>query len=104
MPSLADVLSTDSVSLVLTAAVEAESHDGKRKTESVWPIFRIHHQRSRYIWEMYSKKHAISRELYDFCIKEGHAGEQLIPMVPWSHLDDDYVSLHSLHADGTQST
>lgn len=26
---------------------ELEPHEGKRKCESLWPIFRIHHQRSR---------------------------------------------------------
>ena len=23
---------------------EADSHDGKRKTQALWPIFRLHHQ------------------------------------------------------------
>lgn len=27
---------------------EAESHEGKRKTETLWPIMRIVHTRSRY--------------------------------------------------------
>lgn len=58
--------------------VESESHEGKRKSESVWPIFRIHHQRSRYIYDMYYKKQEISRELYDWCIKEGYADGNLI--------------------------
>jgi bud site selection protein 31 len=35
---------------------EMESDLGKRKVETVWPIFRIHHQRSRYIYEMYSQR------------------------------------------------
>ena len=26
---------------------ETESHEGKRKTEALWPIFKIHHQKSR---------------------------------------------------------
>jgi hypothetical protein len=39
---------------------ESESHEGKRQTESVWPIFRIHHQRSRYIYEMFYVKHEVS--------------------------------------------
>ena len=32
---------------VFTADVAAENepHEGKRKAETVWPIFRIHHQR-----------------------------------------------------------
>ena len=27
---------------------ETDSHEGKRKTEALWPIFKIHHQKSRY--------------------------------------------------------
>ena len=26
---------------------ETESHEGKRKTETLWPIFKIHHQKAR---------------------------------------------------------
>lgn len=33
--------------LLLLPAAEAESHEGKRKTESLWPIMRITHTRSR---------------------------------------------------------
>uniref|UniRef100_A0A1I7Z2G1 Protein BUD31 homolog n=1 Tax=Steinernema glaseri TaxID=37863 RepID=A0A1I7Z2G1_9BILA len=47
---------------------ETEPHEGKRKTESVWPIFRIHHQRSRYIFDLYYKEEKISKQLYQFCI------------------------------------
>lgn len=57
---------------------EREPHEGKRKCESIWPIFRIHHQRSRYIYEMYYKKKAITRELYDWCLREGWADAALI--------------------------
>jgi hypothetical protein len=39
----------------LVAAAEAEDSEGKRKAEAMWPIFRIHHQRSRYIYEMFYK-------------------------------------------------
>eukprot|EP00043_Microstomoeca_roanoka_P003345 m.43324 g.43324 ORF g.43324 m.43324 type:complete len:145 (+) comp12021_c1_seq1:72-506(+) len=57
---------------------EIEPHEGKRKCETQWPIFRIHHQKSRYIFNLYYKRKAISKELYDFCIKEGHADQNLI--------------------------
>ncbi|KAJ3277303.1 Component of the SF3b subcomplex of the U2 snRNP [Borealophlyctis nickersoniae] len=57
---------------------ENESHEGKRKAESLWPIFRLHHQRSRYIYDIYYRRKAISRELYDYCIKEGYADGSLI--------------------------
>ncbi|EKX47753.1 hypothetical protein GUITHDRAFT_151956 [Guillardia theta CCMP2712] len=47
-----------------------ESHEGKRKHESTWPIHRIHYEKSRYIYELYYTKKEISRELLDFCIRE----------------------------------
>ncbi|KAK2962090.1 putative BUD31 protein [Blattamonas nauphoetae] len=56
----------------------AESHDGKRKVESVWPVMQINHQRSRYVYEMFYKKHAITKQTYEFCLKEGHADKSLI--------------------------
>ena len=52
---------------------ENESHEGKRKAESLWPIMRISHTRSRYIYELYYKREAITRELYDWLLKEGYA-------------------------------
>lgn len=52
---------------------EAESHEGKRKNESLWPIMRISHTRSRYIYDLYYKREAISRELYDWLLKQGYA-------------------------------
>ena len=48
---------------------ETVSHEGKRKNETLWPIYQIHYQRSRYIYEMY-KEHKISRELYDYCVTQ----------------------------------
>jgi hypothetical protein len=61
-----------------TILAENEPHEGKRKAESVWPIFRIHHQRSRYIFEQYYKKKAISKELYEFLLREKYADANLI--------------------------
>lgn len=57
---------------------ENESHEGKRKAESLWPIMRISHSRSRYIYELYYKREAISKELYDWLLKEGYADANLI--------------------------
>lgn len=48
----------------------ADSHEGKRRVESAWPIFKIHHQKSRLVYDLYYKKQEISRELYEFCLKE----------------------------------
>ena len=57
---------------------ESESHEGKRKQEGTWQILQIHHKRSRYIYQMYHKKKEISRELYEFCLREGYADANLI--------------------------
>lgn len=49
---------------------ETEPHEGKRKVESLWPIFKVHHQKSRYIYDLFYRRKAISRgmlfqDLYD---------------------------------------
>ncbi len=53
---------------IITA--ENDSHEGKRKAEGTWPIFRIHHQRSRYVYDMFYRKKEISRELYEWLLRE----------------------------------
>lgn len=37
------------------------------------PIMRIAHARSRYIYDLYYKRELISRELYDWLLKQGYA-------------------------------
>ncbi|XP_072029345.1 protein BUD31 homolog isoform X3 [Amphiura filiformis] len=61
-----------------SVGAETEPHEGKRKVEALWPVFKIHHQKSRYIFDLFYKRKAITRELYDFCIKEGYADKNLI--------------------------
>lgn len=73
----------------ISQLAERAPHDGKRKQESIWPIFQIHHQRSyylllcitcrRYIWESY-KRGVINREVYDYCIRNKLADQNLIAM------------------------
>lgn len=41
-----------------------------RKTESQWPVHQINWQKSRYVYDMYYTYHRISREVYDYCIKQ----------------------------------
>eukprot|EP00929_Paragymnodinium_shiwhaense_P120260 TRINITY_DN9218_c0_g1_i1.p1 TRINITY_DN9218_c0_g1~~TRINITY_DN9218_c0_g1_i1.p1 ORF type:complete len:305 (-),score=56.78 TRINITY_DN9218_c0_g1_i1:57-971(-) len=55
-----------------------EPHEGKRRNEATWPITKIHYERSRYIYELFYKKKAISRELYDFLLQEKYADAALI--------------------------
>eukprot|EP00727_Mastigamoeba_balamuthi_P001059 m51a1_g10950 putative protein bud31 homolog (147) ;mRNA; r:199025-199630 len=57
---------------------ENEPRDTKRKVETTWPIMRIHHERSRFLYEMFYKKKEISRELYDWCIRMGYGDANLI--------------------------
>ena len=52
---------------------ENESHEGKRRTESLWPIMRLNHQQSRYVYELYYSRKAISKELYEWLLKQGYA-------------------------------
>ena len=57
---------------------ENESHHGQRKTEGVWKILKISHQRSRYIYELYYKKKSVTKELYNYLIKQKYADRFLI--------------------------
>jgi len=47
-----------------------DPHEGKRKCESAWPIHRIHYERNRYIYDLYYRQQRISRELYEFLVRE----------------------------------
>ncbi|BAF29181.1 protein BUD31 homolog 3 [Oryza sativa Japonica Group] len=57
---------------------ENDPHDGRRKCEALWPIFKINHQRSRYLYDLYYNRKEISQELYEFCLDQGHADRNLI--------------------------
>ncbi|KAF3669676.1 Protein BUD31 -like protein [Capsicum annuum] len=57
---------------------ENDPHDGKRKCEALWPIFKIAHQKSRYIFDLFHRRKEISKELYEFCMDQGYADRNLI--------------------------
>ncbi|KAA8516693.1 hypothetical protein F0562_016801 [Nyssa sinensis] len=57
---------------------ENDPHDGKRKCEALWPIFKIVHQKSRYIFDLYHRRKEISKELYEFCLEQSYADRNLI--------------------------
>ena len=97
-----------STRMVAFREAETDDHEGKRKVEALWPIFKIHHQKSRwsyriviwmsicgfaiaslqdnehqkivltsslafrYLFDLYYRRKAISRELYDYCVKVEH--------------------------------
>ncbi|XP_072145987.1 protein BUD31 homolog isoform X9 [Dermacentor andersoni] len=79
---------------------ETESHEGKRKVESLWPIFKIHHQKSRYVFDLFHKRKAISKELYEYCIREGLADRNL--MAKWKK--QGYENLCCLRCIQTRDT
>lgn len=57
---------------------ENDTHDGKRKCETLWPIFKIAHQKSRYVFDLYHRRKEISKELFEFCLDQGYADRNLI--------------------------
>lgn len=61
----------------LKAATNA-APEGKRKSEVLWPILRLHHQRSRYIYDLYYKKKVVSRELFEYLLREKFVDGQLV--------------------------
>jgi bud site selection protein 31 len=54
------------------------TNDNVPKHQAQWPIFQISHKRSRYIYELYYEKEAISKQLYDWLLKNGYADAMLI--------------------------
>lgn len=80
---------------LLWRAAENETHEGKRKCEALWPIFKISHQKRRYIYDLFYRRKAISRELFDFCLDQGHADKNFI--AKWKKMSSFvWVGLHLL--------
>lgn len=71
---------------------ENASHEGKKKYETTWPIFQILHQRSRYIYDLYYEKEAISKGLYDWLLKNGYADAMLI--AKWKKMGYEKVCVY----------
>ena len=46
--------------------------------ENLWEIMRINHERSRYIYNLFYKRKAISRELYEWLLREKYCDKILI--------------------------
>lgn len=57
---------------------ENASSNNVPRHQVLWPIFQISHQRSRYVYDLYYEKEAISKELYDWLLKNGYADAMLI--------------------------
>jgi bud site selection protein 31 len=54
------------------------STEGRKKHESLWPIFQLTHARTRYIYDLYYTRSAISKPLYEYLLKNGYADPMLI--------------------------
>ena len=58
--------------------VKTTQNDIKKKNEALWPVFQITHQWSRYIYDLYYNREAISTELYQWLLKQNYANAALI--------------------------
>lgn len=103
---------------------ENASHDGKKRHEVLWPIFQISHQRmspirqheererseltgcvcagSRYIYELYYEKEAISKQLYDWLLKNKYADAMLIAKWKKQGYEKVCLPLSSFNPDGNR--
>eukprot|EP00037_Helgoeca_nana_P011726 m.105389 g.105389 ORF g.105389 m.105389 type:complete len:203 (+) comp21015_c0_seq1:284-892(+) len=79
---------------------ERDPHDGKRMVEALWPIHKIHYQKSRYVFDMFYKKKLIDKKVYDFCIKYKIIDAALV--AKWKK--QGYETLCSLTAIQTRDT
>ncbi|KAJ8437778.1 hypothetical protein Cgig2_024082 [Carnegiea gigantea] len=57
---------------------QLDAHDGKRKCETLWPIFKIAHEKRRYMFDLYYRRDEISKKLYEFYLYQGYADKNLI--------------------------
>uniref|UniRef100_A0A7S0V5F3 G10 protein n=1 Tax=Polytomella parva TaxID=51329 RepID=A0A7S0V5F3_9CHLO len=55
-----------------------EEHEGKRKTELNWKIHRLHWEKNRYIYDLMFVRKAMSKELYEWLVREKVADGALI--------------------------
>jgi bud site selection protein 31 len=60
------------------------------KHEAQWEVFQISHQRSRYVYDLYYEKEAISKQLYEWLLKNGYADALLI--AKWKKQGYEHVS------------
>lgn len=65
------------------------------KHQAQWEVFQISHQRSRYVYDLYYEKEAISKQLYDWLLKNGYADAMLI--AKWKKQGYEKVSPALIH-------
>lgn len=57
---------------------ERASLKTETKQSALWPIFKINHQMSRYVYLMYYERKMISKELYEYLLKQKYINADLI--------------------------
>lgn len=77
----------------------SEPHEHKRACESLWPVHQINWQRSRYVYDLFYKYKRISRQVYEYCIKNKLVDANLI--AKWKK--PGYERLCSTHAICTKN-
>lgn len=55
-----------------------EEHEGRRKNELAWKIHRIHWEKNRFIFDLMYQRKVMSKELYDYLVREKIADGGLI--------------------------
>lgn len=56
-----------------TSSIKTEN-----KKQALWPVIRLNHQISRYIYTMYYQRKAISSDLYQWLLKQKYCNADLI--------------------------
>ncbi|CAR21298.1 U2 snRNP complex subunit BUD31 [Lachancea thermotolerans CBS 6340] len=46
--------------------------------QGAWKVFQLSHERTRYVYDLYYKRKAISKELYEWLLREKYADKMLI--------------------------
>lgn len=57
---------------------ERASLKTETKQSALWPIFKLNHQISRYVYLMYYERKMISKELYDYLLRQKYVNADLI--------------------------
>lgn len=57
---------------------QAKSLKTTNKNESLWPIYQINHQISRYVYSLYYERKTILSELYQYLLKQKYVNKDLI--------------------------
>lgn len=56
----------------------SEPHEGKRQCEALWPVHQLNWQRSRYVYDLFYTYKRISRDVYDYCVRNKLVDASLI--------------------------